>query len=277
MPNCLSLNITPYNCSTNFTYEESCPQLVTDPCPSCVVALGQQVDFLPPGLKRKKVKGEYVRRLAQDGNVQELINFLVNEGDIKDRKVLIPTHLQRNEFIEARNELNLLDQTTFENQKYYELFNVLTFIGEDGRELESILPAEKLVIEGIASTNTQVSIQAQSVLAELEKSAYIRFPEQVMPTPSAIMLNNENTVEAADKSIKVSVYPNPSEGDVLVEFDVASICTGDLLDATGRLVHSFKMDGNKRIYELNSLSNGVYMLIIHYLSGDIEMKKILVE
>lgn len=280
MPDCINPNVLTDLCNpSGQSFEDVCPLKpgIVVPCPSCVVALGQQLDFLPPGLERKKVKGEYVRLLAQDGNVQDLIDFLVNEGDTKDRKVLIPTHLQRKEFTEARNELNLLDQTTYENQKFYDLFDVLTFIGEDGRELDSITVAEKLVIETVANTNTQVSIQAQAVLAELEHGAYIRFPEQIIPTPSALMLNNSNNEIETNKSTNVSVYPNPSEGDVVVEFEKARMCNGELLDATGRLVRSFEMDGNQRFHELTSLSHGLYMLVIHYLDGNVETKRVLIE
>lgn len=133
------------------------------------------------------------------------------------------------------------------------------------------------MIEGVANTSTQVSIQAQAVLAELEYGAYIRFPEQIISVPSAIVQNNDNNEGTMNKSMNVTLYPNPSSGDVMVEFEKASVCTGELLDATGRIVRSFEMDETQRTHGLSSLSQGVYVLVIHYLDGAIETKRILVE
>ncbi|MBL4862104.1 MAG: SprB repeat-containing protein, partial [Crocinitomicaceae bacterium] len=124
MPICNTGGVTVNPCISITPFANACPQYegITVPCPSCINELGQQLDFTPPGLERKKIKGEYVRRLAQVGDTQDLIDFLVNEGNTKDRKVLIPTHIQRRKFSEARDELNLLDQSSYENQKFYQLF-----------------------------------------------------------------------------------------------------------------------------------------------------------
>ncbi len=187
------------------------------------------------------------------------------------------THIQRKEFTDARNELNQLDLSTFENQKYFELFDVLTFIGESDRELDQINGSEKLVIENVANSGTQVSTQAQSILAELSKSDYIRFPEGIPSNSAMIISNEDNIIETSGNTKAFTVYPNPGEGDVTIQFVEAKEASGQLIDAFGRNIKTLNFDGNSLNYELLNLAQGVYTLAIQYSNGLIETQRVVIK
>jgi hypothetical protein len=177
-PNCYSstTNILPCFVSSGTSFENACPQIVTDPCPQCIFALAQKLDFTPPGLERNKIKGELIRRLAQEGDVQQLVNVLTSEALSEDKKIVIPTRIKEKEFIEAREILENIERNTYENEKFVEFFDVLIKLGETERELSELTASELAVIEAVAYSTAEVAIHAEAVLAELTKTRYIRFP-----------------------------------------------------------------------------------------------------
>ncbi len=278
-PICKSTTINNILCSPGGGFENLCPQYpgIALPCPSCVAGLQQDLNNTPPGLGRDKIKGELIRSLAQEGNVQDLVTILTSEALPEDMKIVIPTHIQRKEFSQARVLLNNLDQSNFENQKYFELFDVLTFIGETDRELDQIYGSEKLVIENIANSGTHVSTQAQAILAELSKSYYIRFPEMIPANSAMIISSNENTREAVIDLKSFTVYPNPGEGDVTIEFSELQQASGQLIDAMGRSIRTLHFDGNSSKYELNNIAQGIYTLAIQYVNGTLETQRVVIK
>ncbi|MEX1191721.1 MAG: S8 family serine peptidase [Brumimicrobium sp.] len=277
-PDCNSTTVLIDICAISDSYENACPQLVTSPCPPCIVALGQQLDFTPPGLKRRKIKGELIRRLAQKGDVQQLVTVLTSEALPEDKKIIIPTRVKRKEFTEAREVMDSLEVNTFEDQKFVELFDVLITLGETERELEDLTPSEKSIIENVAYSSTEVSVQAEAVLAELNKSRYIRFP-QGLPANTAMMMASDDsgTMAATKQPLQVSVYPNPSEGDVVIAFEEEQEALGYIVDATGRKVRTLAFNENDVHYEVTGLAHGFYTVFIHYSNGSSESKRLVIK
>jgi hypothetical protein len=277
-PVCYSGTVTIDSCAIPITYDVACPQIVTSPSPSCIVALGQQLDFTPPGLKRRKIKGELIRRLAQKGDVQQLVTVLTSEALSEDKKIIIPTRVKRKEFTEAREVMDSLEVITFEDQKFVELFDVLITLGETERELEDLTPAEKSSIENVAYSSTEVSVQAEAVLAELNQTRYIRFP-QGLPSNTAMMIASDEseTMTATIQPLQVSVYPNPSEGDVVIAFEEAQEALGYIVDATGRKVRTLAFNENDVTYEVTGLAHGFYTVFIHYTDGSTESKRLVIK
>jgi hypothetical protein len=277
-PDCNSTTVLLDICALNDSYNNACPQIVTSPCPSCLVALGQQLDFTPPGLKRRKIKGELIRRLAQKGDVQQLVTVLTSEALPEDKKIIIPTRIKRKEFTEAREVMDSLEVNTFEDQKFMELFDVLITLGETERELEDLTPSEKTIIENVAYSSTEVSVQAEAVLAELNKSRYIRFP-QGLPTNTAMMTSSDEpeiiTEEA--QSLKVSIYPNPNQGDFVIEFEEAKDGVGYIVDPTGRKVKTLSFNDNELSYKVKGLAHGIYTVLIQSADGVVINKRILIK
>jgi len=277
-PNCVSPTTFVNICTdASGNYADACPQLVTSPCPSCVVALGQQLDFTPPGLERNKIKGELIRMLAQEGDMQQLLSVLTDEGFPEDKKIIIPTRVDRKEFVEARAVLNDLEINTLADQKFADLFDVLITIGETERELKDITPSELAVVQGIAISGTEVAVQAEAVLAELNKTRYIRFP-QPLPSNSAIMVaDTEPSMLQEQQELNMTVYPNPSEGDVMIELQEARNATTYLIDAMGRIIHTIAFNDREVMYPLKGLANGIYTLSVYYTDGTQEIKRVLIK
>lgn len=163
-----------------------------------------------------------------------------------------------------------------ENQKFVQLFDVLTTIGETERELDQMTDSEKLIIEMIANSGAQVSIQAQALLAELSNTQYIRFPEMI-PSSSAMIISSNEVIEAQEKAMNITVYPNPSESDVVVKFDEAKEATGYVVDAIGRIVITLLFDGKSNNYSINNLAEGIYTLSIRYNDGTNESQRIIIK
>jgi hypothetical protein len=277
---CKSITVTNQLCNESVgTYADACPQKlgVSVPCPNCVAGLQQDFENTPPGLNRDKIKGELIRNLAHEGNVQQLVTILTSEALPEDKKIIIPTHIQRKEFSEARLLLNTLDQSNLENQKFYELFDILTSIGETERELDEITVFEKLVIENVANSNTEVSIKAEATLAGLYNSHYIRFPEMI-PANSAMMISDDGNINEENVNTRnFTVYPNPGESDVTIQFVEVKQASGQLVDAMGRIIRTLQFDGNSSKYELLNLAQGVYTFAIQYSNGSIETQRIVIK
>jgi hypothetical protein len=86
---------------------------------------------------------------------------------------------------------------------------------------------------------------------------------------------NSITVNTRENS-KIKVYPNPSDGNIIIEFqDGLYIETLEIFDTKGSLIKTYNVNGNKKV-EI-SLSKGIYMYSttskkIQNLSGKIIIK-----
>ena len=276
-PVCVTPLVTIISCAP-FDPLTSCPQVVTSACPTCVPGLFLEFDNLPPGLEKEKVKGELVRRLAQEEDVQSLVTFLTTGAVPDDMRILIPTHIHRNECGEARALLNTMNLGSFENQEFYALFDVLTTLCETDRALEEMTPSEKQIVESVANSNSTSATHAQSVLTDLNKTQIVRFPEQV-PYNTAMIINEDKIAAPVqqNKNPTINLYPNPSNGDLTLELETASIGQVQIFDALGRIVMVFDLNETSTKYEINQLPKGVYTLLIYYQNGLIETNRILVE
>ena len=207
-----------------------------------------------------------------------MVSFLTSEALQDDKKVIIPTRLKHKEFNEAREILNDFEVNTNEDQKFVELFDVLINLGETERDLEELTAEEKEIIENVSYSNTEVSIQAEAVLAEFNKSRYIRFP-QGLPTNTAMTTNSDEpeiiTEEA--QSLQVSVYPNPNQGDFVIEFEEAKEGVGYIIDPTGRKVKTLTFNENDASYEVTGLAHGIYTVLIQSADGVMINKRILIK
>jgi hypothetical protein len=61
---------------------------------------------------------------------------------------------------------------------------------------------------------------------------------------------------------KFNIYPNPSSGNITIDFEDASLRELSIYDNTGRLVYSNSISMQKTILDLTDLSNGSYQVII---------------
>ena len=80
---------------------------------------------------------------------------------------------------------------------------------------------------------------------------------------STVVLNvNDCTGLSVNKLAGVSVYPNPTSGEIMVELNNASVKTIHLMDLTGRVISSSTSSLEVVKVDLTNLSNGIYYLKI---------------
>ena len=72
----------------------------------------------------------------------------------------------------------------------------------------------------------------------------------------------------------IHVFPNPAFNTVQIETPVRGTYKMELSDATGKIVRTAVLDGNKHLVELGDLKNGIYMLKISDPNGPHIIKKI---
>jgi len=127
-------------------------------------------------------------------------------------------------------------------------------------------------------SNTCAATYAQSVLADLNKSQIIRFPEQSPLNNAMIIIPDTNNDSVfSNKNPTLIIYPNPSNGNLTLELDEAAIGHVQIIDAMGRIVREFDLIDEEIRYTINLLPKGIYMLIVSFQNGVFETEKILVE
>jgi hypothetical protein len=277
-PSCVSNSVIIENCQDNNNYENSCPQLVNVPCPQCITGLGQQLGFTPPGQKRNKIKGELVRRLAQEGNIALLLSYLHNDGTNEDKKIAIPTLVKQREYQEARDLLNELVLETYEDQQFKELFDVLITSGQESRSLKQLTTSEVQTIEEVAYTGTDVAVLAEAVLAERNHTKLIRFPQLADASGMSVQQTNNTTVMGEIKALNsFELYPNPSNGDIEVKIHAIGVSEMTIFDMLGKIIQQKVVLDDASVQQFKELCNGIYMLRVKYNDGTSESKSFIVK
>jgi hypothetical protein len=74
----------------------------------------------------------------------------------------------------------------------------------------------------------------------------------------------------------IEVFPNPSDGDVIIKNPVSGKFSVDVTDQTGRRITHAECDGSIQILHLNSSSPGIYFLQIHTANGNQVTRKLVI-
>lgn len=130
----------------------------------------------------------------------------------------------------------------------------------------------------VANSNSSGSIYAQSVLSDFHKNEVVRFPEHV-PINSTMVTNGTDSSDSIQevKSSEFTVYPNPSEGSVTIELEIAVTGNVIIIDALGRITAQFNLSDEEYMYQVNNLPNGIYTVIVTFTDGSGQTEKLLVE
>jgi hypothetical protein len=212
----------------------------------------------PEGLEKDKLKSTIVRFLAQEGKTQELVSFLTGQNTPEDIKILIPTHIENGECAQARALLNTMDIGQEENKQFFKLYDVLTTLCETERGKTEINPIEREIIKNVKESETYVSVNAESMLVELDKQTKLRKPERMISVQEFNIQKSENKQFKKDKTM-LNVYPNPSEdGNVIFTIDNDNIGKLIVSDLLGKLYEAKEL--NKNTYTISNLPRGVYVV-----------------
>lgn len=154
----------------------------------------------------------------------------------------------------------------------------MTSIGEEGRLLDQILPSERQMIESVANAGAKVSVQAQAILSDLDKDQILRFPQQLPNYNSpenVVQYDLPQLMEQGEQ--KTTVYPNPSNGHITIDFAGQNAESIHVFDQTGRLVMTLAILDNQNAFDLSDLTGGIYTLVIVPESETIQILQIIVE
>lgn len=213
-----------------------------------------------------------IRRLQEEGSIQDLISF-VSGGQVPENVyLLIPTLIERGDCAQARLKLELLVNNSKENAAFLTLYEVLTTLCEGKRELAQLNALEHQQIKDISEGDTRVSVHAQAVLSALNEKAYLRIAEKAL-NQSGMQIQSTKQEEKT-QILVFEVYPNPSAGDITIDFKQEK--SGNLLitDAMGRIIFS-KSVNNEKTQETN-LSQGIYLVQFTDAMGNIERKQVFI-
>lgn len=141
---------------------------------------------------------------------------------------------------------------------YLQFHSVLINEGRSTAELNNSEIAE---LEFLAEGNDLVASCSRSILIAnglLEYNEPILLPNEMFKS-TKVVRNNKIV-----KNSQLIIYPNPASEWITVEYDVqATECTFailEIVDATGRIVKSMELRGNKDsvIIDLTTLQKGIY-------------------
>jgi uncharacterized repeat protein (TIGR01451 family) len=276
-PDCTE-GISIFTCDVGASFNEVCPQRVTSPCPSCSQLNEISLGNTPPGLERDRLKAEIIRMYAQEGNIPSILDFLIKENLPDDRKIIIPTLIDRKEFDRARNELDKMEIETEDDLDFHNLYGMLAQIGEEERTLIEMTENERSLLKDIARKENETSIAAQSVMANIHLTHYIRVPKKitVMAQRAVAPFNREEY--HTDRALSnLDIYPNPNEGSFTLSFDTPKKSLGTLFDISGKAILNFEFDENNSKYSIENIAQGFFTLSVFYADGSNEVKRIFVK
>ena len=253
LPDCVNSNLLPNDCFTGgIDINQVCPQAVTDPCASCVIILKAQFDNTPIGFEHSKVKGELIRKLLQTDSIVQLISVLNTDYLDEDKMMLIPLYIYNQNYALAHTTLNDLDLIKTEQLMFYQMFNVLLNVRVSGRNLDSISVNEKEILLQVANSGTACALMAQGVIAEINNTNYLRFPQQITRVRSG------NSVDSEPVGNELSIFPNPNNGEFTLEYEFTENSNVIIINSLGQIVKTIKPQFGQNFIKLDNLSKGMY-------------------
>lgn len=75
--------------------------------------------------------------------------------------------------------------------------------------------------------------------------------------------------------LNVSVYPNPSNGQITVEMENSGVASLSMLDLSGKLVHSEQFSGSNHRMDVSHIGSGLYLLKLETGNGEFLTKFVL--
>lgn len=74
----------------------------------------------------------------------------------------------------------------------------------------------------------------------------------------------------------MKVFPNPSDGNLKVQFTYPPQGEMLVVDMTGRVCRSFELDAMKQSFNIENLNSGSYSLVLHHLNGTTVTEKVII-
>ncbi len=263
---CCSAGITLYPCPQIPTggtcpTKIGCPGSVTDPNDLRTAIINEENPD-----KKKLLISELVRYFLDTDTIEEAISLLESVNLLEVKKILVPTFLGRKDFAKCYQYLNQIPSVNNEDIQYHKLFDMLVGFIELGNELTDLSGAEKQIVNEVAGTATSAAIQAESILALIDDTTYLRTPEDILDT-----LHKTNSPFSKEDfshlstSDRIELYPNPANDAFTVQFNKLEFQNVKIriFNSLGELVSkkAFDMKVHEEIFiKTNYFENGVYFV-----------------
>ncbi len=203
------------------------------------------------------IKGEWLRESVRHLAFTDLKNSLLCSEQVASDKTLVSTFVVEKELTLAREQLKQVPQDSEENIEFYQVFDALINVLEDGgtagKNTDALALLEDLAGRSSAGkTTNEGNVLAQSALAMLYGNAYKR---------NAPRLNNSmpNTSSFANSLLEIS--PNPATNYTNIVLEQTEDFEGvlSLYSIDGHKVKELVVNANKVRLETTDLAMGTYI------------------
>jgi hypothetical protein len=116
-----------------------------------------------------------------------------------------------------------------------------------------------------------------AIMNDVELNTPICYNNDLQNNPNACLSLDSSDFNIASGVDKFEIYPNPSNGTFLIEFESAKSREIIVTDLVGHVVHSQNCSGTNQSMILDNLSAGIYNLTIRNENGSIVTKRILIQ
>ncbi len=215
---------------------------------------------------RMELIQEMIFILVDNDNTDSIIPFLESMPDTEAKWMLVPEYISKKRFNDAETVLNNLQKDNLEKQKKDEYYRVHIELGKTDRMPTDMTAFEKTTVEQVALSETEVSYNAKAmlhfwfnekydadlaVLGSTSKMAGTGNEEEHGKIIPSVIFNNENRIS--------HIYPNPNDGNMQMDYFISSAAILTIYDITGRMVDTYKINGNGSLQiSNNNLNEGIY-------------------
>jgi hypothetical protein len=213
--------------------------------------------------------------IVDEQSFERLISILKENNDLETIKTLREIYLSKGDDEKIAEYKQIIFEDVRVDQKYKEVIEIekdIRFNESIEKELREH-PVKKARLEEISQEATELTptetvseskAKAKTLLEIADKIAQINEFEEVMPATSGFSLES-TTSEISEDLVLSSVYPNPTRGELFIDFPTQEDGTLFITVYTigGQLVERFVLENtNGERIDLSHLTKGLYLVDI---------------
>ena len=229
----------------------------------------QEINEEENAVEKNLLISDLIRYYLQNDSLEQAIAYLESMNTTAAKKLLVPTYLMQKDYANCHQRLDEIPADTDEDFQFHKLFDMLLAFCEQGNEIEDLGGEERQIVEEVAITETQVSVHAEAILAQIDSFQYYRIPEEIEDTSGTG--KRANQVEADSKSLMITshknvlkIYPNPASNVIKIELPyIESNVEFEfiLYNLIGEESGNYAINSEKRFIMINTvdLPEGLYI------------------
>lgn len=260
------------NCNGNYDPEDACPDLnqtiINELIDEINIAISNEDDSLLTQLLNEAV--HYYEN--EDSTGESTITFLNETPHSVAKWMLVAKYIQSDEYMLANDILEVLTVNTEEEQAEKQLFQLLIQLENENASLLELNQSAIDQITSLAELDFAVSYEAQGILHYLYGNAfYIPLPYE---DESELPIFNADTTSSSNPNI--NIYPNPTNNYITISNpNNIGIYKVELQNINSSTIFS-EVVSNSNIVNLETITNGIYLVVIHANNGEKTIKKLVI-